>query len=70
MIQGLAPSKDEEKQLYGTFKSVYEQALEIYGLIHSMYVCSQASEQAIEKVKSKFQEEKAYGVCPRVQCGG
>ena len=35
-----------------------------------MYVCTQASEQAIAKVKAKFSEEKAYGVCPRVQCGG
>jgi hypothetical protein len=40
MIQGLAPSQEDEKQLYLTSKSVYEQALEIYGLIHCMYVCS------------------------------
>ena len=60
MIQGNAPT------LLDYSKSVYETALQIYGIIHQMYVCCQSSEVSMDKVKVKFIEEKAYGVCPRV----
>lgn len=41
MIQGSPPSQEDDNQFQTKSKSVYEQALEIYGLIHCMYVCTQ-----------------------------
>ncbi|CDW84678.1 casein kinase beta subunit 1-1 [Stylonychia lemnae] len=54
--------KDLEKEL---FSVVYQQAFDLYGLIHARFI---QTPRGLQMMRQKFQD-RIFGTCPRVQCG-
>ena len=46
------------------FQGVYQQAVDLYGLIHARYI---QTKEGMQKVKQKFLANE-FGTCPRVEC--
>lgn len=63
MILGLSPKSAEELE-DSKYLKTYQQAVDLYGLIHARYI---QTKDGMKKVQKKF-ENKEFGVCPRVQC--
>ena len=63
----LDPDTPEDDDLEDPrFIEIYQEAMDIYGLIHSRYI---VSPKGLAVMKEKYLNG-AYGVCPRVLCTG
>ena len=63
MILGESPESDDlEKE---SFSVVYQQAFDLYGLIHARFI---QTPKGLLQIKAKY-DENLFGNCPRVQCG-
>ena len=61
MILGLSPKSAEELE-DSKYLKTYQQAVDLYGLIHARYI---QTKDGMKKMQKKF-EAKEFGVCPRV----
>jgi casein kinase II subunit beta len=61
----LSPScPDEEEMKQESYLELYQEAADLYGLIHSRFIISQSG---MEVMKEKYQAN-GFGTCPRVMC--
>lgn len=61
----LSPETPETEELQNTdFISIYQIAMDLYGLIHSRFILTT---KGLQMMKDKF-SKSVFGVCPRVQC--
>eukprot|EP00347_Sterkiella_histriomuscorum_P009401 403341355 len=63
MILGESPEQaDLDKE---SFSKIYQQAFDLYGLIHSRFI---QTPKGFQIIRQKYQDG-VFGKCPRVQCG-
>ena len=55
-----------DTKINNRFLDLYQEAMDLYGLIHSRYILSP---RGLAMMREKFLNG-AFGVCPRVLCGG
>ena len=63
MIKGMAPRSLEQLN-DPAFQKTYQQAVDLYGLIHARFI---QSKDGLNRMRKKF-EAMEFGTCPRVQC--
>ena len=62
-ILGMAPRSQEELE-DKAFQGVYQQAVDLYGLMHARYI---QTKEGMQKTKLRFLAND-FGTCPRVEC--
>lgn len=63
MIKGMAP-KSLEQLNEPEFQKTYQQAVDLYGLIHARFI---QTKDGLNKMRKKYVAME-FGTCPRVQC--